>query len=162
MRSALPKYHSALLKYWISIIKCWFAWILMMSFLPVFTVEIWRYYTVIGGPNNRLTGNGKKTVLETLDSGLDHWPIEEKLVPLNTNQDFWLHCHSSQINDHSGLLYTKHLTKQDWFFFHSLSREKKMSKLSKRLFLQFLTRGNRIPCATGRHKMCHSIAQKDF
>jgi hypothetical protein len=24
-----------------------------------FTVEIWRYYTVIGGPNNRLTGIGK-------------------------------------------------------------------------------------------------------
>jgi hypothetical protein len=29
--------------------------------------------------------------------------------------------------------------KQDWKFFHSLSREKKMSKLSKILFLQFLT-----------------------
>jgi hypothetical protein len=34
----------------------------MMSFLPVFTVENWRYYTVIGGPNNRLTGNGKNRV----------------------------------------------------------------------------------------------------
>jgi hypothetical protein len=65
MRSALPKCHSALLKYWISIIKCWFAWFLMMSFLPVFTVEIWRYYTVIGGPNNRLTGNGKNRVGNT-------------------------------------------------------------------------------------------------
>jgi hypothetical protein len=65
MRFALPKCHSALLKYWISIIKCWFAWFLMMSFLPVFTVEIWRYYTVIGGPNNRLTGNGKNRVGNT-------------------------------------------------------------------------------------------------
>jgi hypothetical protein len=37
----------------------------MMSFLPVFTVEIWRYYTVIGGPNNRLTGNGKNRVGNT-------------------------------------------------------------------------------------------------
>jgi hypothetical protein len=36
-----------------------------MSFLPVFTVEIWRYYTVIGGPNNRLTGNGKNRVGNT-------------------------------------------------------------------------------------------------
>jgi hypothetical protein len=53
MRSAFPKFHSALLKYWISIIKWWFAWFLMMSFLPVFTVEIWLYYTVIGGPNCR-------------------------------------------------------------------------------------------------------------
>jgi hypothetical protein len=33
-----------------------------MSFLPVFTVEI---YTVIGGPNNRLTGNGKNRVGNT-------------------------------------------------------------------------------------------------
>jgi hypothetical protein len=65
MRSAFPKRRSALLKYWISIIKCWFAWFLMMSFLPVFTVEIWRYYTVIGGPNNRLTGNGKNRVGNT-------------------------------------------------------------------------------------------------
>jgi hypothetical protein len=36
-----------------------------MSFLPVFTVEIGRYYTVIGGPNNRLTGNGKNRVGNT-------------------------------------------------------------------------------------------------
>jgi hypothetical protein len=36
-----------------------------MSFLPVFTVEIWRYYTVIEGPNNRLTGNGKNRVRNT-------------------------------------------------------------------------------------------------
>jgi hypothetical protein len=31
----------------------------------IFTVEIWRYYTVIGGPNNRLTGNGKNHVGNT-------------------------------------------------------------------------------------------------
>jgi hypothetical protein len=39
-----------------------------------------------------------------------------------------------------------------------------MSKLSKYFFfaildLQFLTRVNRIPCATGRHKMCHGKEQ---
>jgi hypothetical protein len=60
---------------------------------------------------------------------------------------------------------------QDWKFFHSLSREKKMSKLSKRLFLLFLICNSwqagteyHVPregteCATGRHKMCHGKAQ---
>jgi hypothetical protein len=64
-------------------------------------------------------------------------------------------------------------SQQDWKFFHSLSREKKMSKMSKRQFLtcnswlaildlQFLTKRLLNLCATGRHKMCHSTAQKDL
>jgi hypothetical protein len=48
-----------------ALLKCWFAWFLMMSFLPVLTVKNWQYYTVIGGPNNRLTGNGKNHVGNT-------------------------------------------------------------------------------------------------
>jgi hypothetical protein len=35
----------------------------------IFTVKIWRYYTVIGGPNNRLTGNGKNRVGNTITGG---------------------------------------------------------------------------------------------
>jgi hypothetical protein len=44
-----------------------------MCFLPVFTVEIWRYYTVIGGPNNRLTGNGKNRVGNTTHNQTEAW-----------------------------------------------------------------------------------------
>jgi hypothetical protein len=29
----------------------------------IFTVFL-RYFTVIGGPNNRLTGNGKNTIID--------------------------------------------------------------------------------------------------
>jgi hypothetical protein len=31
-----------------------------------FNVKNWRYYTVIVGPNNRLTGNGKNRVGNTI------------------------------------------------------------------------------------------------
>jgi hypothetical protein len=88
--------------------------------------------------------------------------------------------------------YNLKIIKQDWKFFHSLSREKKMSKLSKRLFfcnswqagteyyVPLHEKAQNVPyhgtkrrlglCATGRHKTkCatgrHKMchtAQKDF
>jgi hypothetical protein len=56
----------------------------MMSFLPVFTVEIWRYYTVFGGPNNRLTGNGKNRVGNT-NWYCVNWLDEQGIVTLYYN-----------------------------------------------------------------------------
>jgi hypothetical protein len=132
------------------------------------------------------------------EHGEECWAIYNSLRTKASICDSLLWCYSTSSFIEVAWLFKK----QDWKFFHSLSREKKMSKLSKRLFLQFLTCNSwlaildlqfltcnswlaildlqfltcnswqegteyHVPpegtkCATGRHKMCHSTAQKDF